>query len=676
MEIQKLIDRLGYKDNSPFKEESYLQINSPFITTKGVSKDLIGIGDDGSIKVMKPGKNYVYPNAKSVIEIPMKQKGGKIKTNGFEQYLSSLTEEEQDQLIDHMEGLSDIDREKFMNGGYTKYQHGGKVSVEVEDKETIQTPNGELYQFNGKKHSEGGIQTQLEPGSKIYSQYLKVNPGIVKAVLGKESEDMSYADLSKKFDTTKFSKILKNPDSDKYKQETAKVKLSLNKAMLDTIFTAQELEKEKGNPDTTYQEGGMIPTETPLERIKRIYGTTNKTELENILNENLFGQPTSPTILGEGTKGVPFNPVQQEDYSFPGIHEEPSSTVTTGVVLNQKGLGEINPNLVPAKSTNELTIVEPSRNKPVSKLPVRSSKSRAITTSDLSAPVTDNMRSWKPLDPLPTNLNEVSYERPLNTEDYKVTPVTNEEIIKERKFGINPKLAGTILDIGLVASDKLRVINPQYRDLRKYPLFSRFVDFDDKEVGRNMALNVEQIQNSNMPEEVKQARIQDLNAQYKDYQAKIDFGNAQRYEQKLNQDTEKLQNYINSNIDQHYQDIETYNQKKARVDFLKDQFNAQKKSRIVNSLKSYGNYVEDTTYKNALAKQMYGDSYSMNVLTGNIDRIQGQKDPFLEQERGLSQYAQQNNNVKNLPNGATLTMLNSTTGIVVDANGKTTMVKL
>ena len=124
----------GYKSNSKDRFEPMLEIPSSNITMQGVNHPVIGIDDLGNIKVMKPKKNYVFPGS-SVTEIPIKQKGGtimkkKFNPKEFESYLSELDEDQQDSLIDYMEGLEDVERDKFMMGGKTswkKYQKGGSV---------------------------------------------------------------------------------------------------------------------------------------------------------------------------------------------------------------------------------------------------------------------------------------------------------------------------------------------------------------------------------------------------------------------------------------------------------------------------------------------------------------------------------------------------------------------
>lgn len=99
-----------------------------------------------------------------------------------------------------------------------------------------------------------------------------------------------------------------------------------------------------------------------------------------------------------------------------------------------------------------------------------------------------------------------------------------------------------------------------------------------------------------------------------DYQAKVDFGNLQRYEAKRERDIGKLQQYADTNIDIRVADIENFREKQARVDYLKDQFRLAKKQKVVNSVKSYFDYVEKINYANQLA----ATNYMKNPFTGQI----------------------------------------------------------
>lgn len=58
------------------------------------------------------------------------------------------------------------------------YATGGVVpmqGVEVEDDEVAQTPDGQLMEFDGPTHEEGGIDVNLPEGTKIYSDRIKMD---------------------------------------------------------------------------------------------------------------------------------------------------------------------------------------------------------------------------------------------------------------------------------------------------------------------------------------------------------------------------------------------------------------------------------------------------------------------------------------------------------------------
>jgi hypothetical protein len=62
----------GYKRNSPDVNNEFNIIEGSRITMKGVDFKVLGIDNNGSAKVMYPGYDYHFPNAKWVKEIPIK----------------------------------------------------------------------------------------------------------------------------------------------------------------------------------------------------------------------------------------------------------------------------------------------------------------------------------------------------------------------------------------------------------------------------------------------------------------------------------------------------------------------------------------------------------------------------------------------------------------------------
>lgn len=610
-------------------------------------------------------------------------------------------------------------------GTRISFQEGGNIQdlvpVEVEGEETVQTPNGNLYEFKGRSHAQGGIDVMLEAGSKVFSEHLKAPKEVVKAVLGKETKKKySFADLSKKFDTTKWSEILDDPnETDKYKLETAKLMMSGNHAMLNTIFAAQEGLKNKSG-GKKMQDGGDVERTKDAMYIKepvpftwegwgmRQIGNNPRNREVNIrairnsesnqlgpfvqpqedkaLRSETYADPTKDAMFitdpqtgditweGWGMGQIGNRPKQPfVDYNYGETRYRPVVTDTGPSTLG----------ISPSRITSEVpyggfdivdpndTSVAPDRPKP------KASPKKKSAPAPRKGIAPFNPLSGQPITSRSVTSNNQSvpdisgYANPVNTDSTTISE-TDTDTGRKFKFGISPKLAGTVWDIGMALSDKLNVVNPQYRDLRKTPLFTRFVDFENKTAAKNLSLAIQQVQNSNLPESAKQARISNLTAQYQEQQSQSDLARNQVYQNKLNADTAKLQQYMDTNIDQHFQDIERYNQQKARVEFLKDQFKAQRKSRVVNAVRGYLDYIDEVTIKN----QLLSDNYRVNPLTGQIDFTGEKRDPFNEIERKLNQYAQNASNSRMLPNGAQLAMLNENKGLVIDADGKTQYIDL
>lgn len=564
---------------------------------------------------MKPVSPFMdlnmFKNRYKMPQLPTYQDGGIL-----DNYIKTLPEEQQNVFMGEFQSLEpDVQKEViFMLGG--KYQMGG--TAEVEGEETAVLPDSELVKFKGKKHDQGGIKVDLPNGTRIYSEHTKAPSEIVEQVLGKKVKGkMSYADLSKKFPTKNYMEILDNPDSDQYQKNSAQIKLMNNLSKLDTIFFAQE--QEKKTQGRTFQQGGQI----------------------------------------DWTTGQIYQP---DTVQYPTIHQEPYPTVSTGVrqILRNPKL-----DLTYDLDLPQVDIVA-QRSQPVqtaSQVRGNQSKQRSKPNTNVAGDDSALLEIPLPFGQLPTadltNAQIVSEEIPgqsptLNdttqsADEFQFTPDDKSypERAKDRRFGISSKLAGTVADIGLALSDKLRVSEPTLYDRRKYPLFTRFVDFDDKEVQRMYDKGIQQIQNSNLPEAQKQAQIAEMLGKYQDYQGKVDYNNLQRYEGKREQDTNKLQSYLDRNVDIKVADTESYRERKARVNELRDAWNAQRKTRIVNSLKAYANYADQINYAN----QLYAENYTVSPITGLVKYKPNQQSEL--KDNLLQQYAKNAQNKISLGNGLT-----------------------
>ncbi len=121
--------------------------------------------------------------------------------------------------------LTGLDQ-KYADGGMT-----GIPNAEVEKQENTLNPDGSTNQYNGKSHASGGIQTNLDPGTLIFSDKLKLD--------GK-----TFAKLNKPNMTNKEDKVLENKDASTMSKLTAQLmKQAKNKSSMD-LFQAQEALKQ------------------------------------------------------------------------------------------------------------------------------------------------------------------------------------------------------------------------------------------------------------------------------------------------------------------------------------------------------------------------------------------------------------------------------------------------
>lgn len=150
----------------------------------------------------------------------------------------------------------------------TKAKYGGKVPVEVEGGEVAETPTGQLIDFNGPSHQNGGIDAALPPLTEIYSKKIKID-GKSLADRKKERENREKK-FSKQAD--KGDAIGKNT-LDRVKKANA-IRDSLDKKIQD-IFAVLEKQKEN-QAKQKFQTGGEVSNleaMDPLEMLKKIFST-------------------------------------------------------------------------------------------------------------------------------------------------------------------------------------------------------------------------------------------------------------------------------------------------------------------------------------------------------------------------------------------------------------------
>ena len=149
-------------------------------------------------------------------------------------------------------------RQKGVKGQSSKtdwnmYAYGGQTmpNAEVEGDEVVQTPQGQVATIQGPTHEQGGVDMNLDPGTRVYSDRLKGADGI------KFSEK---ADAIRKR-MGKFERILNDSRGTKLAKYTAKLMMDKINKELDSVFQEQESMKQQqgiAGPQQMFATGGEV----------------------------------------------------------------------------------------------------------------------------------------------------------------------------------------------------------------------------------------------------------------------------------------------------------------------------------------------------------------------------------------------------------------------------------
>ena len=130
-----------------------------------------------------------------------------------------------------------------------------EANVEAEKGETMVTTDGvsnqkKIVAIGGEKHGNGGTPLDVEDGTAIYSDKLKIkDPFILKFFNESGKKEKTFAQLSKKYDITKWQKDLENPDNDNITNDSLEKNLDDGNFKLSALFAIQEFHEDKGAPE-------------------------------------------------------------------------------------------------------------------------------------------------------------------------------------------------------------------------------------------------------------------------------------------------------------------------------------------------------------------------------------------------------------------------------------------
>jgi|GEM_PF-1157741 len=151
-----------------------------------------------------------------------------------------------------------------------------KANIEVEGGETVlgdinKDGHLELFEFKGKRHSQGGMPVDIPEGAFIFSDTPKLkikDKKMLKEYFGLNSKKGGYtpAEISKKYQINKFMDILKDPESDEMAKRSANEMVKKNMQKLGILAFIQELQKgiPDGIPDISmmaFSELGLDPNQ-------------------------------------------------------------------------------------------------------------------------------------------------------------------------------------------------------------------------------------------------------------------------------------------------------------------------------------------------------------------------------------------------------------------------------
>ena len=194
----------------------------------------------------------------------------------------------------------------------TTAKYGGRVPVEVEGGEVAETPSGNLINFKGPKHKDGGIDTSLPPGTEIFSEKIKIEgKSLADRKKERENREKRYSKQADKGDSLGKNTLERV-------QKANAIRENLDKRIQDifAVLEKQESSQSKQKFENGTGDGGVgsISKLNPLEMLKDIFGELKPlAPLEKAKNSNFFSNKISslnPSEMLESIFGSPTAPLE------------------------------------------------------------------------------------------------------------------------------------------------------------------------------------------------------------------------------------------------------------------------------------------------------------------------------------------------------------------------------
>lgn len=268
--------------------------------------------------------------------------------------------------LDTYENGGQIPQEQYLTGSYTSSQVSqGLPNVELEGGEMVQYPSGQVQEVVGQSHAQGGVPMNLEEGTRVISDNLKLGGKYAKEIRNTYDINVKASDTfasavekyRKKIGIDKLNKEqeklfnqlgdnLEKEESettflnDRYLagqiQQTEASKQPLNQnlaAFTDDVFRKQET--LKGNDVQIQFENGGTYTTNNLKELFKKHGLSDEKGMEVVA-----------TFKKYQDGGIVPNPYSQQQYGYQPLQEGYYGNITAETFPQRiQGIAEFHPEI-------------------------------------------------------------------------------------------------------------------------------------------------------------------------------------------------------------------------------------------------------------------------------------------------------------------------------------------
>lgn len=541
-----------------------------------------------------------------------------------------------------------------------KYIPTEASNAEVENNELIYQLNGQIQKFIGNKHINGGIPVILAEGSKIFSEKLKAEKELANNLVGKDKK-MSFAKMASMYDTHEELKDLMDNKSDTLSKKTSELMLTKKLAQLDSIFEAQEVQKETTSNNTLkdiintvdsnaskfkhggimkdkYQKGGTVKDKYGMPVVNTPFTIdmfTNKNApsipVPGYLKDHPFittglsqlsstYNPNKKTFNYKGDKENADKLIQQYPQHFKNyddIYNTIEDYQAKSIHLNPDGTYEQTPQAI--KDRNEVynhftnhsnedwgyQQFKPFVNKDgiqdIQFTKYNDGHNRRNQMGFLDGqrqPIMEvpTLPTANPLLPLPIKPNNLPQIPKINIPSKTTDPKKPDDYLKD------VYQMSAIRDLTDLATLKMKT--PSYNYTPQNIAYQRFLPQNTLSAERQFNIQKEQLENSNLPENVKSAYLGDLYAKFQDSNSEVQLQNLRGDNANDNNNVNLYNQITNSNRQEKIQ----YDDNFRKLSDITEGKYSQEKLRIQDQLiNNYSKFKQDKLTRDLL-NQM-GDGF-------------------------------------------------------------------